>query len=129
MKISELKPGAGFEIKAKIISVQPLRKLWKCFSCNERGIWTKPEDFREVCPSCNSNQSDKPNTGVWIQNVTSAVIDDGSGKAYLDLWKDDIGKFNEGNTIRLINGFCKKIGNSDLNVSKGKYGRLEIVTK
>lgn len=126
MKISELKASAGIEIIATIKSIQPIRKLWKCFSCNQRGLWKKEEEFQDICPNCKAEPSTEKGKGVWIQTVTSASIEDDSGQVYMDLWNKDIDRFKVGDKIHIVNGFARANSSEGVNVSKGKFGSILI---
>jgi len=129
-KISELKPGGQIEIKAEIKSIQSIRKLWKCFECKKagketfQGLWKTEEDFMDACPDCGAKESKKWGAGLWIQQVTSALIKDDSGMVYLDLWNDDISKYKIGDKIHIVNGYARQNSSDGVNVSKGKYGQI-----
>ncbi len=56
--------------------------------------------------------------------VCDALVGDETGVVYLTLWDDNITKVNEGETIRVENGYVTLFkGNIRLNI--GKYGKLE----
>ena len=56
--------------------------------------------------------------------VSDALVGDETGVVYLTLWDDNIEKVNEGDTIRVENGYVTLFkGNIRLNI--GKYGKLE----
>ena len=56
--------------------------------------------------------------------VSDALIGDETGVVYLTLWDDNIEKVNEGDTVRIENGYVTLFkGNIRLNI--GKYGKLE----
>jgi len=56
--------------------------------------------------------------------VCDALIGDETGVVYLTLWDDNIDKVNEGDSIRVENGYVTLFkGNIRLNI--GKYGKLE----
>ena len=56
--------------------------------------------------------------------VSDALIGDETGVVYLTLWDDNIEKVNEGDTVRVENGYVTLFkGNIRLNI--GKYGKLE----
>ena len=56
--------------------------------------------------------------------VCDALIGDETGVVYLTLWDDNIEKVNEGDTVRIENGYVTLFkGNIRLNI--GKYGKLE----
>ena len=56
--------------------------------------------------------------------VCDALVGDETGVVYLTLWDDNIEKVNEGDTVRVENGYVTLFkGNIRLNI--GKYGKLE----
>jgi replication factor A1 len=56
--------------------------------------------------------------------VCDALVGDETGVVYLTLWDDNIEKVNEGDSIRIENGYVTLFkGNIRLNI--GKYGKLE----
>jgi replication factor A1 len=56
--------------------------------------------------------------------VCDALVGDETGVVYLTLWDDNITKVNEGDSIRVENGYVTLFkGNIRLNI--GKYGKLE----
>jgi ssDNA-binding replication factor A large subunit len=56
--------------------------------------------------------------------VSDALIGDETGVVYLTLWDDNIEKVNDGDSIRIENGYVTLFkGNIRLNI--GKYGKLE----
>lgn len=57
--------------------------------------------------------------------VCDALVGDDTGCVYLTLWDDNIDKINEGDTIKVGNGYITLFrGNMRLNV--GRYGSLEV---
>jgi replication factor A1 len=59
--------------------------------------------------------------------VSDALIGDETGVVYLTLWDENIEKVNEGDTVRVENGYVTLFkGNIRLNI--GKYGKLEPAT-
>ena len=57
--------------------------------------------------------------------VCDALVGDETGCVYLTLWDDNIDKVNEGETVRIGNGYVSLFrGNIRLNV--GRYGTLEV---
>jgi replication factor A1 len=57
--------------------------------------------------------------------VCDALVGDETGCVYLTLWDDNIEKVNEGDTIKIGNGYVTLFrGNMRLNV--GRYGNLEV---
>lgn len=128
VKISELRDKlSGFELNAEIIEIQPIRITWKCFKCGKKGLFKHADEFKDVCPACGETISTKKGEGLWLQEVTSALIKDDSGECYLDLWKEDILKFKVGDKVHLYDGFAQKNSTSStMNVGKGKFGNLEL---
>lgn len=60
--------------------------------------------------------------------VSDALIGDETGVVYLTLWDENIEKVNEGDTIRVENGYVTLFkGNIRLNI--GKYGKIEPATE
>jgi replication factor A1 len=56
--------------------------------------------------------------------VCDALVGDETGVVYLTLWDDNITKVNDGDTLRVENGYVTLFkGNMRLNI--GKYGKLE----
>ncbi len=56
--------------------------------------------------------------------VSDALVGDETGVVYVTLWDDNIEKVNEGDTIRVENGYVTLFkGNIRINI--GKYGKLE----
>ena len=56
--------------------------------------------------------------------VSDALVGDETGVVYLTLWDDNIEKINEGDSVRVENGYVTLFkGNIRLNI--GKYGKLE----
>ena len=56
--------------------------------------------------------------------VSDALIGDETGVVYLTLWDNNIEKVNEGDTVRIENGYVTLFkGNIRLNI--GKYGKLD----
>lgn len=58
--------------------------------------------------------------------IANATIEDDSGSITLVLWGDDTEKLEEGNKIRIENGYVREWSNS-LQLSIGRYGRLTIL--
>jgi replication factor A1 len=57
--------------------------------------------------------------------VSDALVGDETGVVYLTLWDDNIEKVNDGDSIRVENGYVTLFkGNMRLNI--GKYGKLEM---
>ena len=57
--------------------------------------------------------------------VCDALVGDETGSVYLTLWDDNIEKVNDGDTVRVENGYVTLFkGNMRLNI--GKYGKLDM---
>ena len=60
--------------------------------------------------------------------VSDALIGDETGTVYLTLWDDNIEKVNDGDSVRVENGYVTLFkGNIRLNI--GKYGKLELAAQ
>lgn len=66
------------------------------------------------------------NTRFGRNEVAEATIEDASGSIVLVLWGDEIMKVNEGDTVKIENGYVKE-WNGTLQLSVGKFGKLTIV--
>lgn len=127
MKLDGLKPGAHIDIKAKVIEVFPLRKFLTCYNegCGfKRSIVAKA--YEGKCPQCGTKESKEAREGVWAQDNRSAEIEDESGKAYLDLWKDECFRIKVEDKVHIINGFCRRSNSGAFNVSSGRYGSIVV---
>ncbi len=60
--------------------------------------------------------------------VCNAKVRDGSGEIVLTLWNDDVDKVNEGDKIKLQNGWCSEY-KGERQLSAGKFGKIEVVGK
>ncbi|MEM3536370.1 MAG: OB-fold nucleic acid binding domain-containing protein [Candidatus Bathyarchaeia archaeon] len=60
--------------------------------------------------------------------VCDALVGDETGCVYLTLWDDNIEKINEGDTVKIGNGYVTLFkGNMRLNV--GRYGTIEVAAE
>src|SRR3989344_1811796 len=59
--------------------------------------------------------------------VCNAILKDESGTIKLTLWNEDIDKVNQGDTIKLTNGWCSEF-KSEKQLSTGKFGKIEILS-
>lgn len=66
------------------------------------------------------------NTRFGRNQVAEATIEDASGSIMLVLWGDEILKINEGDNIKIENGYVKE-WNGTLQLSIGKFGKLTIL--
>lgn len=60
--------------------------------------------------------------------VCTAVIKDESGEVKLTLWNDDIDKVKEGDKLHITNGYVNE-WQGELQLTTGKFGKLEVVTE
>ena len=59
-------------------------------------------------------------------NVAEALVGDETGCVLLDLWEDDIEKFDEGDIINIRNGYVKLFRES-MRLNIGRYGQAEKI--
>ncbi len=61
-----------------------------------------------------------------VRRVTDALVGDETASLYMTLWDDKIDAINEGDTLRITNGYINLFrGNMRINV--GKYGSYEVL--
>lgn len=60
--------------------------------------------------------------------VCDAKIRDATGEVKLTLWNDQVGQVNVGDKIHISNGYADEFRGT-LQVSTGKFGTLEVVSK
>lgn len=60
--------------------------------------------------------------------VANAKIKDATGVVTLTLWNDDIDKVNVGDKVMITNGYVGE-WKDELQLSTGKFGKLEVVEK
>jgi len=58
--------------------------------------------------------------------VANAVLEDDSGTIKLTLWNDDIGKFKQGDKIRITNGYVNEY-QGEKQLTTGKFGKMEKI--
>jgi len=58
--------------------------------------------------------------------VANAVLEDDSGTVKLTLWNDDIGKFKQGDKIRITNGYVNEY-QGEKQLTTGKFGKMEKI--
>ncbi len=56
--------------------------------------------------------------------IANAILQDDSGNIKLTLWNDDTRRFNEGDKIRIINGYVSEF-QGEKQLTSGKFGRME----
>ena len=60
--------------------------------------------------------------------VCTAKLQDDSGTILLTLWNEDIEKVGQGDTIKVVNGWCAEF-RGERQLSSGKFGSIEMVEK
>jgi len=68
--------------------------------------------------------TETPN-GIKFQE---GILEDDSGQVKITFWGDQVNKFKEGDKIILNTGWCKSF-EDDLQVSSGKFGKINLVPK
>lgn len=58
--------------------------------------------------------------------VADAILKDDSGSIKLTLWNDDIMRFKEGDSVKVINGYVSEF-QGEKQLTSGKFGRMEKV--
>jgi len=60
-------------------------------------------------------------------DVCDAYLVDDSGEIKLTLWADDIPKINDGDTIKITNGYTNTF-QGEVSLTKGKFGQMEVIS-
>ncbi len=58
--------------------------------------------------------------------VCNAIVKDSTGETKLTLWNEDIDKVKVGDKVKIEGGFVNEF-RGDLQLTKGKFGKLEVV--
>ena len=58
--------------------------------------------------------------------VANAMLEDETGSVILVLWGDEIDKVNEGDSVKIENGYIREF-NGQLQLNVGKFGKLKVV--
>ncbi len=58
--------------------------------------------------------------------VEEILVGDESGSIILSLWDDDVGKLQEGDVVKIENGYTTVVRGS-LRLNVGRYGKIELV--
>ena len=58
--------------------------------------------------------------------VSNAILKDDSGNIKLTLWNEDVSKFNEGDTVKITNGYVNEF-QGEPQLTAGKFGKMEKV--
>ena len=122
---------------------EPFKGMWKdvsefkeeCPNCGAKELYKCPDKHcsqdiikdGKYCAKCGKELESVQGKGLWLQHVTSALIEDDSGTVYLDLWNKDVDEYNIGDKIHLINGFARSNSSGSCSVSSGKYGTLRKI--
>ncbi|MDE1761647.1 MAG: DNA-binding protein [Candidatus Micrarchaeota archaeon] len=61
-------------------------------------------------------------------NVANITLKDDSGSIAMSLWGNDAMNINEGDVIKVTNGYVSEFRGSP-QLSAGKFGKIEVVTK
>lgn len=57
--------------------------------------------------------------------LCNTIVTDDSGDISMTLWNDDVDKVNQGDTLKITNGYVSEF-NGQKQLSSGKYGKLEV---
>ncbi|MFH1358311.1 MAG: SOSS complex subunit B family protein [archaeon] len=60
--------------------------------------------------------------------VANAILKDDSGTIKLTLWNDDVARFNNGDKVKVVNGYVNEF-QGEKQLTSGKFGSLEKVGK
>jgi len=58
--------------------------------------------------------------------VANAVLEDDSGFIKLSLWNEDVERFEEGDRVRIVNGYVNEF-QGEKQLTSGKYGKIEKI--
>ena len=74
------------------------------------------------------SKSEARSVSEGAHKIVDALVGDETGSVLLTLWDDNIEKVNEGDTVKIGNGYVRLFrGSMRLNV--GRYGTLEVPTE
>ena len=76
--------------------------------------------IKEVSPAREFQKYGKPG------RVANSIIEDDSGKMTLTLWNDDVDRFEEGDRVKVVNGYVNE-WRGNLQLTAGRAGSLEKV--
>ncbi|MEK6921593.1 MAG: OB-fold nucleic acid binding domain-containing protein [Nanoarchaeota archaeon] len=68
------------------------------------------------------------NSANFSGTVANAKLQDETGTIKISLWNDQIAQVNVGDTIKITNGYVSEY-QGEMQLSTGKFGKLEVVTK
>lgn len=85
----------------------------------------KVELTAQVLNKESSREVNKPN---FSGKVCNATLKDETGQIKLTLWNEQVDQVNEGDTIKISNGYVSE-WQGEMQLSTGKFGKLEVVGK
>ncbi|MBI5392044.1 hypothetical protein HZB00_03520 [Candidatus Woesearchaeota archaeon] len=68
------------------------------------------------------------NSANFSGSVANAKLQDETGTIKFSLWNDQIAQVNVGDTVKISNGYVSEY-QGEMQLSTGKFGKLEVVTK
>ena len=68
------------------------------------------------------------NSANFSGTVANAKLQDETGTIKFSLWNDQIAQVNVGDTIKVSNGYVSEY-QGEMQLSTGKFGKMEVVTK
>jgi replication factor A1 len=66
-------------------------------------------------------------SGGTIQVCDVFLIDETGGEIKLTLWGDEVEQVKDGSKVKIENGYTTSF-KGDVSLTKGKYGKLEIIS-
>ncbi|MDP3779934.1 MAG: DNA-binding protein [Thermoproteota archaeon] len=66
-------------------------------------------------------------SGGTIQVCDAFLIDETGGEIKLTLWGDEVEQVKDGSKVKIENGYTTSF-KGDVSLTKGKYGKLEIIS-
>ncbi len=67
-------------------------------------------------------------TANFSGRVCDAKLQDDSGAIKFTLWNDQVGQVSVGDTVKITNGYVSEY-RGEIQLSTGKFGKLEVVSK
>ncbi|KAF6242640.1 DNA-binding protein [Nitrosopumilus sp. b1] len=65
--------------------------------------------------------------GGTIDVCDAYLVDAEGGEIKLTLWGDDIAKVNDGNKLKITNGYTNSF-KGEVSLTKGKFGQMEVIS-
>jgi len=65
--------------------------------------------------------------GGTIDVCDAFLVDAEGGEIKLTLWGDDIPKFNNGDKVKITNGYTNSF-KGEVAITKGKFGQMEVIS-